>query len=448
MPSALAAYLWGRTDARPVALFRIVFGLALLLDSIDRLFDVRSLYSDEGFLPRALARASCNGNIPLARLLGAPASGRMFIAVGILVTVAFIVGFYGRVCAALLWIYMVTLATRNCFAADGGDEVMMVLLGWSIFMDLDGVWSVRRRGRSLVPALPVRVAEAQVGLIYLVAGLSKSGPLWHHGRALFTILQLNIFARPLGMTLIQWPRLCALLTFGTLIVELSFLPLALAPWGAARRITRPIALVSAALLHLGILLLMRVGMFSYVMWGCLALFVPAGWLGTEAAPPRTTSSLWVRPWQRVIGALLVVQLLAVVVSLVTRDNPPAPLIAELRLVHLAQDWTMFSPDPPDADVYWTARATLADGQVVDGLAPVPGMLPQAPLRFSRWYKVRDTMPHLPSLQVLLLRFICRQPLAAQPLVDVHLQLWQRPTYAPGESPHAFALGFDHVWRCR
>ncbi len=441
MKSALGRYFFGQTDARPVALFRIVFGLVVALDGIDRIHELGSLYSDDGLLPRSVLQVAFVPRLfaSLANFISTPTAAGVLIALGITFALGFALGFHGRLCAAFVWVYLGTLVARNTFAADGSDCVMMVMAWWSMFIDVDAAWSIRRRRTGLIAAWPVRAAQCQVALIYLVAGFAKSGPQWHHGRALFAVLQLNGFARPLGMTFLQWPSLCALLTWATLATELSFLPLAIMPWPWPwRRWARWLAIGAAAALHLGILLLMRVGMFPYVMLACLCLLLPIESRSVPPGPPR---------W-RLRDGLVALLLLLVLASVVLGRRTPDWLRGAVRLAQLSQSWQMFAPDPPEADVYWAATGQRADGSSVDVLRQVaPEMLPQAPLRFSRWYKIKDDMEDMPQLQALLLRYLCRRLSAPPRMVDAHLQLWRRSLRKPWEAPHVYTLAFDRAWHC-
>jgi hypothetical protein len=78
---------------------------------------------------------------------------------------------------------------------------------------------------------------------------------------------------------------------------------------------------------------------------------------------------------------------------------------------------------------------------------MPGMLPQAALRYSRWYKLRDNAVDRGVVQLLLLDYACRQ-MRAPPLVDATLRYWQRPTRGPGEPLARFTLESERSWTCR
>ena len=449
---ALAGPYWlGVVDARPLALFRMALALVVIVDALDRLIDLRVFYTDEGILPRALLRQLFGAalRVPTALVLGTPAQACLLLAIGSTAALLLGLGVFTRAASIVVWLYLLTIVGRNPFITDGGDDMLLAMSFWAMFADLEAVWSLRPGPpRARVEALPVRLLECQVALVYLAAAVAKSGPGWRSGEALFHVLQNNDFARPLGMAMTRWPMLCAFFTFATLATELLFAPLLFSPWKP--QVTRAVAAATAALMHLGIGLFLRVGMFTFVMLASLCLLVPAAWLGRSLAavplppdePARRT------PAARARAVALTLVLAAVAVTALAPRRTPRPLLRALFHCGLAQAWTMFAPDGAPYDGYWSATGILADGRTIDPLRQLaPEMLPQASLRFSRWYKLRDNMVGEPSLQLLLLRYACRR-MESPPLVEATLRHWQRPTRRPGQAPQRFLLDSAQRWRCR
>jgi HTTM domain len=441
-----ADYWLGTVDARPLALFRVAFGAAVIFDAIDRLRDLRVFYTDDGLLPRALLRAAFGETLstPLALVLGSPASSAIFFGVGIAAALLFALGVRARASSVVVWLYLTAIMARNNFVTDGGDDVMTALAFWSMFADLDAAWSLRAGPRRpAAPAFAARLLEWQVLFIYLGAGLAKHGPRWLDGSAIYHVLQNNDFARPLGMTLTQWPRLCRALSFATLGAELAFAPLLLSPW--KRSWTRPLAAAAAAAMHVGIFAFLRVGMFPFVMLASLTLFVPPSLLARIDRPPRALADPRSPP--RALSAALALLLIAGAPAVVAPTRASHRIDALLRRLGITQHWTMFSPDPPAVDSYWSADARLSDGRTMDPLrAAAPAMLPRSSFSFSRWYKLRDNMSADPRLGVLLMRYLCRR-LHSPPLIDMTLRRFERSTHQPDESPHGFSPASTQFWRC-
>jgi hypothetical protein len=153
----------------------------------------------------------------------------------------------------------------NGLPLSSAHQLMIVLLFCLLWSDTGRVWSfdARRRAASeahLVPAWPLWLMRCQVALVYLSSGLYKFAyPTWRDGTAVHTALNLNSFHR------FPWPLpselapLEVLLTWGTLLFELSFGLLVLS------RRTRPWALLAGVGLHAGLFLTLELGPFSFLM---------------------------------------------------------------------------------------------------------------------------------------------------------------------------------------
>src|SRR5947208_2872323 len=99
--------------------------------------------------------------------------------------------------------------------------------------------------------------------------------LWKKGSATCYALQLeHTFGRSWAYPPATNMIVVHLMSWGTLVVELLFVPLTMIP----SRITRLIAVVGAAFLHGGILTMMNVGNFPVIMLSALILFLPAVWV--------------------------------------------------------------------------------------------------------------------------------------------------------------------------
>ena len=436
------------TDARPLALFRIAFYAVIALDACKQLFDL-PLLTDDGFLPLEILRLGPTVPAsPLAWLITTKLTVVALVGIGAAAALLAALGLFTRAASVVVFVYLVTLHSRNPWILDGGDQTAAVMAFLAMFAELDGVFSLRRGPRvPQVRALPVLALQLELAVIHLAAGLAKSGALWKSGDALFCVLQSNDYVRPLGMSLLVAPGLCKLLTFAARATELAFLPLAFSPW--RRALTRPLALVSALGLHLGILAFMRVGIFPYIMLASLCLFVPPALFDRarlrvrdDGAPPPALPR-----WLAVVIALVLADM--AVASLL----PPSagkPFEAPLDRVGIGQHWVMFAPGDFFTDGYFVGRGKLADGRDVDPLAELaPRMLPVTEHEFSRWFKLRDNISSQLQLQLMLLRHLCAAGRSlTPPLAEATLQHFTRRAHLPGDPPQPFTRDVDVRWQCR
>lgn len=386
-----AAYWVGQVDTLPLSLFRICFA-ALLLKNVLYSFPLVPLfYSDQGIVPRpqfwddaaqfGVSRFSLLNYFSASWMV----SGFLMVWSGIIV--ALLLGYQTRLMTVLNYLCRLSFLQRNAFPLSGADHVMTVLSFWIIFLPLNHDYSLDRwlaRCRALrqppnepalvLPhttyALPVRIIQLQVALIYLFTSYMKwQGTPWRDGNALYYTFQQVGYLLPTGL----WVGLHAplwllhLLTWSTLLIEISFTPLVFAP--ILQPWARATGLLLVTLLHLGIALTMAIPDFSLVMWISYLLFFESAWvkwlmhpverllrrLPTPLTAAPTTEALPVAlPWRRWgQGALSlgIVIIFSTTVwggleegrGLTTRLAPPMPDFAKLidHQLHLASAWQMF-----------------------------------------------------------------------------------------------------------
>jgi hypothetical protein len=261
--------------------------------------------------------------------------------------------------------------------------------------------------------------------VYFFSGLHKWNDVWIGGEALSRIFANEMWSRPLGRALLEFPALLAGLTWATLALELAA-PVALfSPWKTE---TVRIATVSAlVLMHLFIELTMSVGLFSYVALAGLSLFLPPRVWSTlcRERPPWLSADAIHCPSWRSAGAILC-GLFLLYVLLWNLADPrlfggrlaplmPRPLWHFARATSIDQRWTMFA-EPPAAGGWFTAEARLRDGRVVDLLrggqiaSDDPPPHPTGDFRNQRWQKLFANLlePHLDEHRAGVAEYLARQ----------------------------------------
>jgi hypothetical protein len=411
------AFWLGETDPRPLALFRIALGLVVLHDLANYAVDLRAFLTDDGMLPRGVQvepRA-----ISLFDTVGSTGAVAVIFAAGVCAVVAFAVGYRTRIATALSWLFLTSLHTRNLYVTDGGDDLVRNLMFLSMFADLGARFSFdeRRRGAapSAVPAIGLRFLQLHIALLYFCAGRLKFRAGWMTHNVLYQCLQLTGFVRPPGHWLLAVPSLCLAIGAATVVLELCFALLAFSPWQVLR--TRALAIASGLAVQMGILLTMRVGVFTETMIVAMLLFMQPEWLDRLAvrlawvgsasghAATFTTSP-------RLRGILLFVlsfHFLALAWGpFIGRRFPaPAVLTAERRWLWLEQPFGLFDVvyDIPR----WEVRGTLADGTDVDLLeTAVPALVPEIAWSFSRWYKFTFKERERPYPFVAIGNYFCTE----------------------------------------
>jgi Vitamin K-dependent gamma-carboxylase len=482
----------GRADLAPVALFRIVYGVELFNWFWQLAPNIPAFFTDEGFMPRALLVGMFPDRFSLITGMGTSWQVAIFLAACLVVAVMLTIGWHTRSACLLAFVGVASLEWRNPLLLDGSDIVFRLIPFWLALTNCGDMYSVdaatrKARGEIVTgsgPALPVRVLELQVGWIYLMTGLEKmAGTLWKGGTATFYALQLeHTFGRSWAYPLATNMVVVHLMSWGTLAVELLFLPLSMIP----TRVTRLAAVIGAALLHGGILTMMNVGNFPVIMLSTLILFLPAEWVrsfvdaiearvGTRftprlaaatvgatrelrrapAIPMRTTGVTDLRG-VRIAGAVLLLAVTAVAFSSAFPSwaaayRPQGELGRVLVFSSLDQRWDMFSPDPAQADGWMLAPAVLADGGTYDLLTggPVSTSPRWSDPLYTRWVKVFERIANAgySDYRLEFGRSFCRlrnfhlQP-GQSPLDTFELNYIERTVHAPGEAP---TLKEFHIW---
>jgi hypothetical protein len=416
-------------DQRSLSAFRIAIAILLLVDLGIRATDMGAMYSDDGMFSRARI---CRHYTSFWNWSFHFASGSWWYQAGLFglaaaFALALLVGFRTRLAAAASWLLLVSLHNRVPPILSGADNLLRMLLFWGMFLPLGGAWSVdawlaRRRGIEAPRAQRVlSIASAaillQMAFVYLFSAAFKSNATWLHGEAIPAILRYSFYARPVGSGLLEVPALLSALTVGVLVLEWSGPILLFAP-----RWTGPVRLLIVALLagmHVGIGLLMRIGLFSVVSLSGLILFLPSlfwdkvpGFSRRSAdgpSPAGTREEIIAEPAlpAAVFTARVICALALLFVFFENLNGLPAHLLPWERVPKnafagiacgLGQKWDMFANRPP-RDGWYVARAALAGGREVDllrGGAPVSWDRPADPAAVypdQHWLKIFREMTY-------------------------------------------------------
>ena len=387
-------------DTRALAVFRMGLGVAVAVDLALRARALAAHYSDAGVLPRAALEAD-----PLGRLLpylslhlqgGSPAWQVALFAATALCAAALALGLRTRAAAVATWLLVLSLQNRNPLLHYGGDNVLALLLFWSLFLPLGARFSLdARAGRAPVVAGGVARSVGSAGLLVQVAALHffsalhKRAPEWiPDGTALEYALHVDKFVRPLGVVLRELPVLPSLLTYGSYALELVGPFLLFAPFAQPALRT----LTSGAFLafHAGIALTMDLVLFSWISMLSMLVFLPAGlWDRLEAglarrrgAPSpepatgraRAPRATWVpSPAAQVCAAAALAFVLAWNAFTLRSDWREALearpwlgwMAAPALWLRLGQTWAMFAPHPPKETRWHAVTGLLEDGRRVD-----------------------------------------------------------------------------------
>ncbi len=271
-------------DLRSLALFRMGLGLLLLADLIDRARDLRVHYTDWGVAPRyAIDLFANEWQWSLHFISGrAEVMAALFVLAGVFALMLF-AGYRTRLATVLSWLLLISLHERNFMLLYGADEMLRMLLFWSMFLPLGAYYSVDSALNSSTEPKPKMLLNlcgffmlAQMFMVYVVTAVFKSGAAWHaDGTALYYALSLERFTTPVGLWVLHWPpELLKRMTQSIWWLEmvgpfLLFCPVFFTP-------VRLLTILAFVSLHVGLWLTMGLGIFPWVNWLAFTIFIPSG----------------------------------------------------------------------------------------------------------------------------------------------------------------------------
>ncbi len=458
---------FGPTDLRNAGLFRITFGLVTLSQISDFGPFVRVGLSDEGFWPRSAALAGHLDRFSLMDVSGPPWVAYGYWLLTLTACICFVVGWHSRLATFATFVLASGMMERDPFICDYSDQVVRVLLFWSLFLPVGNWYSIdaalaRANGRPLAQegsALELRLIALQLGWIYLCTFLWKiCGETWRDGTAVhFALGNEHDYARALGRLVRSMPWCTTAATYATLVIEGAFLPLAFLPFWQPR--AKALALLAGVAMHVGIWLTMCVGEFSWLMLATYPLLFEPSWVDwaialalrvvqwlkrrigssfpanhrlqaftlAEEHETRSAAADRPEPWSMLVATPIVssarwagrAALVALFATCVWMSTPlpdrfavPSRLSTLVRTLEVWQCWAMFAPGPGFADSELLGDGKLVDGTVVDVLRgdTPPGPMPPSLHDFfaSRWTDASNYIRFGdPSLTPEFARFLCR-----------------------------------------
>ncbi|MBX3233431.1 MAG: HTTM domain-containing protein [Labilithrix sp.] len=404
-------------DLRSLATTRIAVGVLMLADLVERSSRLSLDYTDDGLLPRSWFDEA-ERDLPLLFVHGLGGSAAFAVLCMLACAVAamlLLLGWRTRLVSLVSLLLWASLQARNPMIAYHGDTVLRVVLFWGVLLPWGARWSLDAR-RARRPGPPdTFVGPAAVGFlvqlacIYVFSVAYKSGPAWREDFDAVTLaLRMHGYATPVGEALLRYPRVLRLLSVGVLALE-SLGPLLLfAP--LRTEAARLVAAGAFLLFHVALGLTMRLELFTPLMLAVWMAVLPARFWRALGASASAATPLCARSRSIARIAVAATTVLVVLTNVdalaafraradIESRLPLFPFASSISMkLGIAQEWSMFAPEP--ATLTGRLRVTTArgDGTLVDVLrsevVQTDGPLPDGPdrplrvrqqeLRWSRW----------------------------------------------------------------
>lgn len=270
-------------DFRTLATFRIGLGFCVLIDLASRARDLSDHYSDLGVLPLGDLAALGQSAASLHLLSGSTWFQVVLFLAAAIAAVCLIFGFWTRLATVVSWGLLLSLIGRNKLLVHGGDNLLLLLLFWGMFLPLGARCSIDAALNRLSPptsnhwSMATTAVMLQVAAVFFFTALLKSGPEWiPDGTAIAYVVQLDYFARPFGVWLGNFPSVTRGVTWLVWYLELLAPLLIFSPiWFPQLRWAMLVMLLG---LQIGIVVTLNVGLFPLIASVGLIVFLPsAAW---------------------------------------------------------------------------------------------------------------------------------------------------------------------------
>lgn len=274
-------FWFSRRDPAALCLMRVLVGGMVAYTLFVWGLDFDAFFGENGWHSRQLTRALQQGGTAPSFWWYVPESFRWQVhCCCLVIALMFMAGFRTRVTSVLSMIALISYSYRAHMANYGLDQINAILTFYLCLAPCGARFSVdawlrSRRGdcdvRPTMPAnLATRLIQIHLCVIYSFAGIAKlQGEGWWNGEAVWMAFA-NSEYQVIDMTWIAWyPWISDLMTHSTMLFELTF-------WFLIWTRLRPVVLVFAATLHIGIGAVMGMWTFGLIMiFGHLAFWSPA-----------------------------------------------------------------------------------------------------------------------------------------------------------------------------
>ncbi len=271
------AFWFRPTSARPLGVFRVLFGLILLWNLVLCGMDLDHWLTDSGLLHGTESREVAGPwRESILHHWQSPTAARVVLGVTAAAALGLTLGWRTRFMAVANYLGLLTIHHRN-LATDSGADVLLMLVSFYLMLSpcgaaysLDARRRDRGRGTEAEPLIlpwAQRLIQLQVSVVYFITATMKAGgATWLDGTALHYVLN-NGEVRRFTFGLTDYPLAINAMTYGALLTEFA---LAFLLWVRA---ARPWIIPMGIGLHVAIGLTINIPIFGELITACYLTFL-------------------------------------------------------------------------------------------------------------------------------------------------------------------------------
>lgn len=278
----LCGFWCSKSQPTPICFFRILYGVLVLISSLLLAPNLMAFFGAKAIISVPTMQLY-EGNPRFSLLFFFPSSDWFVLLLYTLLLISAIfvtVGLFTRTSLILLFISLLSFHHRNLAILNSGDTLLRIMGFLLIFSPAGKFFSIDHFLASKLSAgqavtrevetsiWPQRLLQIQVAAVYCHAFFSKIYTQdWLNGSAIYYASRLEEFQRFSVPYVLDHLWTCQLLTWSTLMIELSLFTLVW--WKPIRNYV----LIAGVALHLGIDWCMNIPLFEYVMIACYVNFL-------------------------------------------------------------------------------------------------------------------------------------------------------------------------------
>lgn len=295
----LHAWFYRPFSAKTAAVFRIATGTVLFLSFLLAAPYVRPFFSNEGYVSKEYVSTIANpGTLSIFFSYDAYWFVLAAFVALMLSLILYIAGIAARWNAIIIYVLALSFYNRFPLISFDGNALMITMFMFAIFLDSDRAYSPRwwqqkrdalnasfaktslgkciattlalpqPKDKDMVAGWPARLIQINFALVYLFAGFAKiRADAWYvQGTEAGRVLQFQ-YATANFTFLDSFPLIMALMTWGTILLELAF------PFLVWFKETRRFALFGLVIIHGSSMVTLNVSYFAETMLAIATIFL-------------------------------------------------------------------------------------------------------------------------------------------------------------------------------
>lgn len=254
------------------SILRILLGIIIIYNYISNYSLRHFFWHDSGVITDSIFNSMYKLPFSVYSLTDSTIYFEVIFHLGLLFAALFTIGLGGKLVQVLNYVFILSLINRNILISDGGDNILALCLLYMLFMNVTEYFSIKLKPqwsfpkfipetRAIIHNFAVLFVVIQICIMYFLSGVYQvMGEKWNNGTALYYILQVDTFSKPLWEKLLSSSDyLIAFFTYSSILVKLSF------PFLLINRWTKYLIVCLIMLFHAGIGIAMGLVTFSATM---------------------------------------------------------------------------------------------------------------------------------------------------------------------------------------